>query len=144
MFDISVGRYDIQVTAGSTLPVSHTAQFLQHKEAFDSGLIDQQEALKHSTVYDMEGVLQRMDIIRHLKQTVEQQENLIKKQAGDLQTAEREVKHAKRQAELADFEAELSKLGSKARAAEALHEARLRDVEATVKDKQRSNQKDKK
>jgi hypothetical protein len=44
--DITVGKYDIIVVSGSTLPSNRWARFEYYMELYKSGLIDQTEVLK--------------------------------------------------------------------------------------------------
>jgi len=125
--DVSRGSYDIVVVAGSTLPTNRYAQLELYMDAYRAGLIDQQEVLKKTEVFDMEGVLQRTDMVAKLQQQVEQSLGVIKQLKGDLQTREREVYHAKQAKELEKFKSDLSSTSTQAKAATQLYEARLKD-----------------
>lgn len=131
--DISRGNYDMIVVSGSTLPTNRYAQLEIYMKAYSMGIIDRQEVLKKTEIFDMEGVLQRTDVIQQLEQQVEQSLNVIKKLRGDLQTREREVYHSKQSEELAKFKADLTGASTKAKAAETLYEARLGDAERDLK-----------
>ena len=82
--DISVGKYDIIIVSGSTLPSNRWARFEYYMQLYQSGLIDQIEVLKQTDVADMEGVLERAGQMQKLMQQVQQQEEQIKKLEGDL------------------------------------------------------------
>lgn len=127
MNDISVGRYDVIVVTGSTLPTNRYAQLAIYMDAYRMGLIDQQEVLKKTEIFDIEGVLQRNDIVAKLQQQLEQSLEVIKQMRGDLQTRERETFHAKQDAELEKFKSKLKDQNTQAQAATALYEARLAD-----------------
>jgi hypothetical protein len=62
--DITKGKYDVIVVSGSTLPSNRYAELEFYMDAFQKGLIDRQEVLKKTEVFDMEGVLQRIDLIK--------------------------------------------------------------------------------
>ena len=131
--DISIGSYDVIVVTGSTLPTNRYAQLEMYMESYKQGIIDRQEVLKKTEVYDMEGVMQRTDEVGKLQQQVKGQEEQIKKLQGDLQTREREAYHAKQRAELEKFKAGLDGTSTKARAAGTVFEKRLDDALGQIK-----------
>ena len=57
--DIGVGKYDIQVVSGSTLPTNRMALLNTYMQMYKMGLIDQTEVLKKSELVDIDGVLER-------------------------------------------------------------------------------------
>ena len=132
--DISVGKYDIIVVSGSTLPSNRWARFEYYMELFKSGLIDQIEVLKQTDVADMEGVLERAGQMQKLMQQVQQQEDQIKKLKGDLQTAQRESVHDRKRVEVKEFEKKLAKAEAKAEMATQLYKSRASDELAKLKE----------
>jgi hypothetical protein len=132
MNNIKAGDYDLIVVAGSTLPTNKYAQLELYMDAYKNGIIDKQEVLKKTEIFDIEGVLRRTDMIGQLQQKVQQQEEQIKKLSGDLQTREREVYHAKQKAELEKFKSGLDSTSNKAKAAGAVYERRLADSTSAV------------
>ena len=131
--DITVGKYDVICVAGSTLPSNRYAELEFYKDAFSMGLIDRQEVLKKTEVFDAEGVQQRMDTIAKLNQALQGAQQEIKKLKGDLQTRDREAINLRKKAEVEKFKADLDKLSNKSTAASSLYEKRLDDVLASVK-----------
>ena len=131
--NIGIGKYDVVVVAGSTLPTNRYAELEFYKEAYQIGLIDRQEVLKKTDVFDAEGVMQRIDIIDQLKGQLQQAEETIKNLKGDLQTRDRESVNLRKKAEMAKFEATLDKTKNKADAAGTIFEKRLDDTISTVK-----------
>lgn len=131
--DITVGRYDIAVVSGSTLPSNRWARFEYYARLYELQLIDQIEVLKQTEVVDIEGVLSRHSILVKLTQQVEQMAQQIKNLEGDLQTAERESVHDRKALEVEKFKARLSQLNSSAQAALELTRARLQDQVKSVK-----------
>ena len=131
--NIAVGQYDVKILVGSTLPSNRYAELELHMSAYQNGLIDKQEVLKKTDIYDIEGVLQRFGEIAQLSGQLEQATEHIKKLEGDLQTKEREVIHAKREVILAKFGADIEAIKNKASAAGVLHEERLKDNEREFK-----------
>jgi len=126
--DISVGKYDVIVVTGSTLPTNRYAQLELYMDAYKNGIIDKQEVLKKTEVFDIEGVLQRTDAIAQLQQQLQSATQTIKKLQGDLQTREREVYHAKQKAEIEKFKGDLDSTSTKAKAAGTIFEKRLDDA----------------
>ena len=128
MNDISRGAFDVVVVTGSTLPTNRYAQLELYMDAYKNGIIDKQEVLKKTEVFDMEGVLQRTDVVGQLQQKVQSQEEQIKKLKGDMQTREREVYHAKQRAEIEKFKSELDKTQTQSKASAKMFEKRLDDA----------------
>jgi regulator of replication initiation timing len=125
--DITVGKYDVVYVSGSTLPSNRYAELEFYMDAFSKGLIDQQEVLKKTEIFDMEGVLQRTDTIAQLQQQVEQAQEQIKDLSGDMQTLTRENVHLKQKIEVEKFKTGLDKIETKAKASGEIFEARLDD-----------------
>lgn len=136
--DITKGRYDIKVITGSTLPSNRYAELELHMESYKAGIIDQQEVLKKTDIYDKEGILERVSMVKQLKQMVEQLQEQNKELEGDLQTATRETMHAKQDAELSKFKAGMKGTESEVNAAKELYKQRLGDSQREFqKDMQR-------
>ena len=133
--DITIGKYDVICVAGSTLPSNRYAELEFYKDAYQMGLIDRQEVLKKTEVFDAEGVQERMGEIGRLQQALQASEEEIKKLKGDLQTRDREAINLRKKAEIEKFKADLDKIGNKSSAASTLYEKRLDDVLSTVKRK---------
>ena len=125
--DITIGKYDIIVVSGSTLPSNRWARFEYYMELYKSGLIDQTEVLKQTDVADMEGVLARAGQMQQLQGQVQQQTEQIKKLEGDLQTAQRESIHDRKRVEVKEFEKKLAKAEAKAEMATQLYKERASD-----------------
>ena len=110
------------------MPTNRYAQLELYMDAYKNGIIDKQEVLKKTEVFDMEGVLQRTDVVGQLQQKVQSQEEQIKKLKGDMQTREREVYHAKQRAEIEKFKSELDKTQTQSKASAKMFEKRLDDA----------------
>ena len=131
--DITVGRYDVIVVSGSTLPSNRYAELEFYMDAYQKGLIDRQEVLKKTEVFDMEGVLQRTDMIAQLQQQLKQATEQIKQLKGDMQTRDREAVNLRKKVEVEKFKGDLDQVSNKAKSAGVLYEKRLDDSLATVK-----------
>jgi hypothetical protein len=131
--DITVGKYDVIVVAGSTLPSNRYAELEFYMDAYQKGLVDRQEVLKKTEIFDMEGVLQRTDEIGKLQGQVQSMEEQIKKLKGDLQSRDREAVNLRKRVEVEKFKNELDQVSNKAKAAGTVYEKRLDDSLSTVK-----------
>tara|TARA_R110002012_G_scaffold5047_2_gene22974 strand:- start:5352 stop:7553 length:2202 start_codon:yes stop_codon:yes gene_type:complete len=131
--DITIGKYDVMVVSGSTLPTNRYAELEFYMDAYSKGLIDRQEVLKKTEIFDIEGVMQRTDEIAKLQSTVQQQQEQIKQLSGDLQTRDREAVNLRKKVEVEKFKGDLDKTSNKAKSAGVLFEKRLDDNLATVK-----------
>ena len=131
--DITVGMYDVMVVSGSTLPTNRYAELEFYMDAYQKGLVDRQEVLKKTEVFDIEGVMQRTDEIQKLQSMVKQQQEQIKSLQGDLQTRDREAVNLRKKVEVEKFKGQLDGVSNKAKSAGVLFEKRLDDNLATVK-----------
>jgi len=133
--DITIGSYDVIVVSGSTLPSNRYAELEFYMDAYSKGIIDRQEVLKKTEVFDIEGVMQRTDIIAKLQQQLKQATDEVKKLKGDLQTRDREAVTLKKKVEVEKFKTGLDKSKNKADSATTLYEKRLDDELSTIKTK---------
>ena len=133
MNDITIGKYDVVVVAGSTLPTSRYAELEFYMDAYAKGLIDQQEVLKKTEIFDMEGVMQRTDMIGQLQSQLQQAMEQIKSLKGDLQTRDREAVNLRKKVEVEKFAAGLNKVKNKAEAAGTIYGKRLDDSMGTLR-----------
>ena len=132
--DITIGKYDVIVLSGSTLPSNRWARFEYYMQLYSSGLIDQIEVLKQTDVADMEGVLERVGQMKQMQQQVQAQAEQIKDLKGDLQTAQRESLHDRKRVEVKEFEKKLAKAEAKVEMAAKLYQTRLADDLKLAKD----------
>ena len=126
--DISRGSFDVVVVTGSTLPTNRYAQLELYMDAYKNGIIDKQEVLKKTEVFDMEGVMERSGTVEQLQSALQKAQDTIKKLQGDMQTREREVYHAKQRAEIEKFKSELDKTQTQSKASAKMFEKRLDDA----------------
>jgi hypothetical protein len=141
--DVTVGKYDIVVVSGSTLPSNRFARFEYYMELYKSGLIDQIEVLKQTEVADMEGVINRSSKMKQLTSQVNSQQKQIKDLSGDLQTAQRELVHARQRVEVEKFKSDLKESSNRADMATQLYKSRTEDelkkVKGVVAEREASN-----
>ena len=125
--DIGIGKYDIQIVSGSTLPTNRMALLNTYMQMYQMGLIDQTEVLKKSELVDIDGVMGRSGQMQQMMQQMQAMEEELKKVKGDLQTAQREEVHAKKRLEVEKFSSKLDKVSNRADMASSLFQARLGD-----------------
>jgi regulator of replication initiation timing len=125
--DITIGKYDLVVVAGSTLPSNRYAELEFYMDAYSKGLVDRQEVLKKTEVFDIEGVMQRMDTIAQLQQQLQQAGEQIKDLKGDLQSRDREAVNLRKKMEVEKFKGDLDKTKNKSAAAATVFDKRLDD-----------------
>ena len=140
--NITTGKYDVVVVAGSTLPTNRFAELEFYMDAYSKGLIDREEVLKKTEVFDIEGVLERTDYIAQLEQKLQGAEEQIKTLRGDIQTRDRESVNLRKRVEVEKFKSDMDKVSNKAQAAGTIFEKRLDDNLSTVKDDIRRSIKD--
>ena len=138
--DIGVGRYDIQVVSGSTLPTNRMALLNTYMEMYKMGLIDQTEVLKKSELVDVDGVLGRAGQMKQMMQQMQAMQQELKKVKGDLQTADREAVHAKKRLEVEKFSSKLDKVSNRADMASSLFQARLGDQQQQLMNSENSTE----
>ena len=102
-------------------------------DAFKNGIIDRQEVLKKTEIFDMEGVMERTDIIQQLQSQLEGATEQIKQLKGDLQTRDREAVNLRKKVEVEKFKSDLDGTSNKAKAASTLFEKRLNDEMSVLK-----------
>ena len=132
--DVTVGRYDVVVVSGSTLPSNRWARFEYYMQLYEKGLIDQVEVLKQTDVADLEGVLERSSQMSKMQQQISGLTDQVKDLEGDLQTSQRELQHARQRVELEKFKSELDKSSTKAHATESVFKARASDEVKKLRD----------
>jgi len=131
--DITVGKYDVLVVSGSTLPSNRYARFEYYMDLYKNGIIDQLEVLKQTDVANVEDVLNRNSKMQKLMSQVQGQDKQIKDLQGDLQTARRELVHARQRVEVEKYKANLNQSSNRADMASKLYAARTEDELKKVK-----------
>ena len=126
--DISLGQHDVRIISGSTLPSNKMAEYQMYLEAYKLGLVDDVEVLKKTEIYDKEGVLKRKGMMAKMQSHIQQLEGQIKELTGDLQTADREAVHAKKQVITEKFKTDLNEIVSEAKYKERVKINKLEGV----------------
>ena len=138
--DVTIGKYDLIVVSGSTLPSNRWARFDYYMQLYQAGIIDQVEILEQTEVADTEGVLERTSIIQQQQSMIQQLQEELKKIKGDLQTTERESVHDKKRVEIEKFKRQLGRASDKTAKAVELYEARLNDLLKTEREEEAETQ----
>ena len=125
--DVTVGKYDVVVVSGSTLPSNRYARFEYYMELYRNGIIDQVEVLKQTDVANVEDILNRKGQVKQMMNQIDSQGKKIKDLQGDLQTAQREVIHARQRVEVEKFKTQLESSANKVDMATKLYDARTED-----------------
>jgi hypothetical protein len=126
--DISLGQHDVRIISGSTLPSNKVAEYNMYLEAYKLGLVDDVEVLKKTEIYDKEGVLQRKGMMAKMQSYIQQLEGQVKELSGDLQTADREAVHAKKQVITEKFKSDLNEVMSEVKNKERVKLGQLENV----------------
>jgi hypothetical protein len=125
--DVTIGKYDVVVISGSTLPSNRWARLEYYTQLYKEGIIDAVEVLKQTEVADLEGVMQRMDQIKQLQGALSQAQDQIKQLSGDLQTAQRESVQDRKRVEVEKFKTKLYGHEKESEMKTALYKERLND-----------------
>ena len=91
-------------------------------------IIDRVEVLKKTDVFDIEGVLSRIDTIEQYQQALQQAQQRIKELEGDLQTRGRELFHSRLDQAVSAEKMKLRETALEQRKSEELYAARLNDT----------------
>ena len=89
--------------------------------------------LKQTEVANVEDVLNRKSQMQQLMTQVQSQEAQIKDLQGDLQTARRELVHARQRVEVEKFKTDLKQSSNRASMASKLYQARTEDELKKIK-----------
>jgi hypothetical protein len=136
--DMTAGKYDIVVVAGSTLPANRWALLETYQELYKNGLIDQIEVLKKTDLVDIEGVINRSGEMAQLQNALQDAEEQIKTLQGDLQTANREDLHSKKRLEVEKFKGKMGRVSDRAEQAGELFKARIGDAQREMNNEVKS------
>lgn len=92
--DISVGRYDLVVVDGTSMPTNRMALLNLYLDLYDRGIVDKAEVLKKTDVVDREAVLARLGEMQQMAGRVEQLQEALKDIEGLNQTLRRQLQQS--------------------------------------------------
>jgi hypothetical protein len=126
--DITIGQHDVRIISGSTLPSNKVAEYNMYLEAYKLNLVDDVEVLKKTEIFDKEGVLKRKGMMAQMQSYIQQLEGQLKDVTGNLQTAERESVHAKKQVIAEKFKTNLNEVVTEAKYKERVNLNKMESV----------------
>lgn len=134
--DITVGKYDGVVVAGSMLPTNRWAKLEVLERFYQQGILkDPTPILQHADLPDMEEILQREDLIRQYEAQMQQASDEIKKLRGDLQTANRAEVQSRKKVEVMKTATQLKGIANKAEAQAIVEKEKVKNEGKTRTDK---------
>ena len=89
--DLSIGKYDIVVYDGTSMPTNRMALLQLYMELYQLGLVDQEEVLKKTDVNNREEIIARMGQVQQMTAQVQQLEEAMKDIDGLNQTLRRQL-----------------------------------------------------
>jgi len=125
--DIKKGNYDVQVEAGSTLPISRQAKQENALQLYGMNLVDDVEALKFVDGIDVDGVLERKSMYQQLISQLQQFEEELKQTQGTAQRLENQVIQERISRIVAEAKARIQSTTNRFDKAADLFEARSSD-----------------
>jgi len=136
--DVTVGKYDIAVTMGSTLPTNRMLLYGLHMELVEKG-VPLKYALKYLDVPDAEKIIAETDTVKQQQAQMEQMEQGIEQMQNELQKANTKVETADRAVRDAQYSANWSKALNQFRADLETERSRFREnlrgeIAETVRD----------
>jgi len=131
--DLTTARVDIEIVAGSTLPTDRMRLEMIYLNAYKEGLIDDEEYLKKTEIFDVEAVMRRKSQRAQMMRAIEQLQEENKELKGDLQTARREAVHDRQRVEVEKFKTQLNAVKGRAELAGEMFDLRLGDVMKQIK-----------
>lgn len=126
--DITVGRYDVQVISGSSLPTNRMLKLEAYLQLYEKGIIGPRMVLTATDIVDVEKALAEIDMISKQQQVINQLQEEIKKLKGDLQTRDRETVESRKRVEVEKFGSKLDKILSELKANKELVSKRAQDM----------------
>ena len=107
ILDVRSGTYYVKAVAGSTMPTNRWAEMQMYKELLQIGAIDLEEFWKKTSIFDREGLAERMGEKQQMSQQLEQMQQALEQYGKELNKAHQEIQ--KLNQEVIDKEYELKK-----------------------------------
>ena len=92
--DYATANFDVRIVAGSTMPVNRWAYLSELKEMMQMGIVDDIAVLAETDLRNKEQIAKRKSVYSQLSNQVESMEGQLKKQAGTIETLERQLVQA--------------------------------------------------
>ena len=107
--DYGAAKFDVRIIAGSTMPVNRWAYISELKEMMQMGIVDDIAVLAETDLRNKEQIAKRKSIYSQLRNQVQSMEGQMKKQAGTIETLERQLVQAGIKDKVNKAEVELAK-----------------------------------
>jgi len=107
--DIAGNKFDIQITAGSTLPVNRWAYLEEMKELMQLGIVDDIAVLAETDIKNKENIVRRKSLYSQLQGQMQQLEEAVKDRDGTIETLERQLVQAGIKGKVMQAEMEITK-----------------------------------
>ena len=107
--DYSAAKFDVRIIAGSTMPVNRWAYLAELKDMMQMGIVDDIAVLAETDLKNKEQIAKRKSVYSQLQSQVQGMEGQLKKQAGTIETLERQLVQAGIKAKVDQAEIEISK-----------------------------------
>ena len=126
--DVTLGSYDVQAEAGSTLPSQRWMNREYEMRLFEKGVGDEEMVLRGSDIKNVEEIIARKSMVMKLGQALEQAQAEIKDLKGNLQTAQRESVSSKKQVITEKYKSRLKEDEIEVHKSSILFSERLNDI----------------
>ena len=92
--DYASAKFDVRIVAGSTMPVNRWAYLSELKEMMQMGIVDDIAVLAETDLRNKDQIAKRKSVYSQLSSQVQSMEGQLKKQAGTIETLERQLVQA--------------------------------------------------
>lgn len=128
--DYETARFDIQIVAGSSLPVNRWAYLAELRELLQLGVVDDIAVLAETDIRNKEKIVQRKSMYAQMKGQIESLEEQLKDSTGTNETLERQLVQA-------GIREEVSKAKGRLKDQESTEEKKITDRAADTAMKQK-------
>jgi hypothetical protein len=98
--DISIGKYDVIIKGGSTMPSNRWSEQQAYKEDLQLGIIDDIEYIKKTDIYDRQGLIERKSLYVQQKQQIDQMSEQYEELANNAQKLDNQLLQERKDAEV--------------------------------------------
>jgi len=134
--DISIGKYDLVVLDGTSMPTNRMAMLSIYMDLYQLGVVDKYEVIKKTDIIDRDELLQRVGEVSNMQAQLSQMEEAIKSTDGLNQTLRRQLQQAMVQIEALKGSEEIKEEVATTRSHQALMRERTTHALALLKEKQ--------
>ena len=106
--DYASAKFDVQIVAGSTLPVNRWAYLEELKQLLNLGVVDDVAVLAETDIRNKEDIAKRKSLYSQLSSQVSQMQEALKDKEGTIETLSRQLVQAGIKGKVQDAEMELA------------------------------------